>query len=299
MNHSTTKKNKVKMNTTRKIPFLKKLQKCSRSRIIGMETYKINCGKNMLVGYHTIKASEETSLHENDFVHVVLSRLQDYNKPVIVKVYDSDNFHLPFELKILKEITGYRNTPYLICDFSCKDDKNRYITKIKNNIRFCKSGENKLHFFVYEYIENGDVSDFFDKNPDKNKIKSLLLQITCVIIQLATIYNIYHGDINSGNLLIDTTNDRFIDYCIEGESITIESYGIMPKIIDYGRSNFYKKNIPIPISDVWFDVIMAFGVIYPYIQDVELKKQVYDISQTTTIHDNTTYNSLIQNLPFW
>lgn len=114
----------------------------------------------MLVGYHTIKASEETSLHENDFVHVVLSRLQDYNKPVIVKVYDSDNFHLPFELKILKEITGYRNTPHLICDFSCKDDKNRYMTKIKNNIRFCKSGENKLHFFVYEYIENGDVSDF-------------------------------------------------------------------------------------------------------------------------------------------
>jgi serine/threonine protein kinase len=241
------------MSTTQKIPFLKKLQKCSRSRIIGMETYKINCG------------------------------VQDYNKPVIVKVYDSDNFHLPFELKILKVITGYRNTTHLICDFELS----------------CKDNENKLHFFVYEYIANGDVSDFLDKNPDENKIKSLLLQITCVIIQLATIYNIYHGDINSGNLLIDTTNDGFIDYCIEGESITIETYGIMPKIIDYGRSNFYKKNVPIPISDVWFDVIMAFGVIYPYIQNVELKKQVYDISQTTTIHDNTTYNSLIQNLPFW
>ena len=244
-----------------------------------METYKINCGKNLLIGYNTIKASEETSNHKDDFVHVVLSRLKDYNKPVIVKVYDEDNFHLNIELNVLEKVTGFRNTAQLICHFSCNDDKNKYITKIKNQIRFCSNGLDKLHFFVYEYIEKGDVSDFLIKIQDKNIIVSLILQITCVIIQLASIYKIYHGDINSGNILIDTINEKTIDYCIEDEIFTIENHGIIPKIIDYGRSNFYKENVS--NDEVWFDIILALGIIYPYIQDNELKKKVLDISKKT------------------
>ena len=47
-NHSTTvKPRKQKGNTTRKTPVFEKLQKCPRSRIVGMESYKINCGKNL------------------------------------------------------------------------------------------------------------------------------------------------------------------------------------------------------------------------------------------------------------
>ena len=278
-NTKTRKNKKLKQNNTIKTSIVEKLQKCPRSRITNMETYKINCGKNLLIGYNTIKASEETSNHKDDFVHVVLSRLKDYNKPVIVKVYDEDNFHLNIELNVLEKVTGFRNTAELICHFSCNDDKNKYITKIKNQIRFCSNGLDKLHYFVYEYIEKGDVSDFLIKIQDKNIIVSLILQITFVIIQLASIYKIYHGDINSGNILIDTINEKTIDYCIEDEIFTIENHGIIPKIIDYGRSNFYKDNIS--NYDVWFDIILALGIIYPYIQDKELKKKVLDISKKT------------------
>ena len=302
--YNTTRKNKSKKNITRKTqiqtPMLEKLHKCSRSRIIGMETYKINCGKNLLLGYHTIKSAEETSLRENEFVHVVLAKLQDYDGPVVVKVYDQTNIHLPIEMRILKKITGYRNTPQLICNFSCNDDKNRYLTKIKNRMQFCNNGTNRLHFFVYEYISYGDVSDFLMKHSETKVIKSLLLQIACIIIQLATIYGMYHGDINSGNLLVDKTTDDFIDYCIEGEqqSITIESYGVIPKIIDFGRSNFYKDTIP--INDVWFDVMMAFSVLYPYIQDIELKEELYHlVSDEIIIEKDENYESLLRKLPFW
>ena len=273
-----------KRNTTKKISLVEKLNKCPRSRINGMESYKINCGKNLLLGYHTIKASEETSMHKDEFVHVVLSKLKDYDKPVVVKVYDNDNFHLHIELNILKNITGFRNTAQLICNFLCNDDKNKYITKIKKQIRFCGDGLNKLHFFVYEYISYGDVSDFLTKNQNINVIKSLILQITCVIIQLASIYKIYHGDINTGNILIDVLNKKTIDYCIEDETFIIESFGIIPKIIDYGRSNFYKGAVP--NEQVWFDIILTVGVIYPYIQNVDLKQKVFAIS-----------NKLEMNLP--
>ena len=197
-NFSKTRKNKtLKKNTTRKNAIFEKLHKCSRSRITGMESYKINCGKNLLLGYHTIKAAEETSTHKDDFVNIVLSRLRDYNKAVVVKIYDEDNFHLHIELNILQKVNGFRNTAYIICDFSCNDDK---ITKIKKQIRFCSNGFNRLHFFVYEYIAYGDVSDFLSKNNDVNIIKSLILQITCVIIQLASIYRIQHGELNNGNI---------------------------------------------------------------------------------------------------
>ena len=279
---NTIKNKTKKVNTTRKISGFEKLHKCHRSRITGMESYKINCGKNLLVGYHTIKASEETSIHKDDFVHVVLSKLKDYDKPVVVKVYDEDNFHLHIELNILKKINGFRNTVQLICDFSCNDDKNRYITKIKKQIRFCGKGLNKLHFFVYEYIAYGDVSEFLTKKQDIIIIKSLILQITCVIIQLASIYKIYHGDINTGNILIDATNEIAIDYCIDGETFIIESHGIIPKIIDYGRSNFYKGDIP--NDEVWFDIILILGVIYPYIQNDELKQKILDISKKTEMY---------------
>jgi len=298
-----TRKNKIqKANITRKISIIERLNKCPRSRITGMESYKINCGKNMLLGYNTIKAAEETSTHKDDFVHVVLSILKDYNEPVVVKVYDENNIHLHIELKILKKIKGFRNTAHLLCDFSCADDKNRYLTKIKKQIRFCGYGLDRLHFFVYEYVAHGDVSEFLIKNQNVDIIISIILQLTCVIIQLASNYSVYHGDINTGNLLLDAIDKPTVDYCIEGETFVIESYGIIPKLIDYGRSNFYKG--PISGDDVWFDIIMMLGVIYPYITNAELKKKVFDISKATelflpTLKDYFVYIRhafIIQNL---
>lgn len=259
--NKTQKTRGQKNAITRKVVSPIKLNKCARSRINGMETYKINCGKNLLVGMSSIKSPEETSMHENDFVHVLTSQLKDYNEPVIVKVYDHNNFHLPIELNILHTINGYRNSAYLICDFSCNDVKQKYEIKINHPIRFCGNGNDTLHFFVYEFIKHGDVSDFLSKKlQTKTAITSVILQTTCIIIQLASIYKIYHGDINSGNILINTFDSDIIEYCIEGETFQIESGGIMPKIIDYGQSNFYKNAVS--PDEVWFDIILALGVIY-------------------------------------
>ena len=103
--HNTRRRRKQQSskNVTRKLPSFEKLNKCPRSRITGMESYKVNCYKN----------------------------------PVVVKVYDKDNFHLHIELKILQTINGYHNTAQLICNFTCNDDKDKYNTKIIKQIRFC------------------------------------------------------------------------------------------------------------------------------------------------------------------
>ena len=299
-----TKKTKTTphQNTTRKLPPFEKLPKTRRSRIFSMETYKINCGKNKLYGYKSFtqlrslqedaqsatpstltthipsggdvlnvqwcKAAEEASMYKDDFVHVVLSKLQDYDKPVVVKVYDANKLDLLLERKILEKIRDYRNTARLICEFSCDDDKNNYITKITKQIKFCERGTNKLYFFVYEYIAHGDISDYLQKTRDIKIIKTLILQVVCVIIELATIYKVCHGDLNSGNILIDTTDEKTIEYRIGDEIVVIESNGIIPKIIDFGRSKFHTE--PINNQHVWYDIIMVITLINTYVTNYEV-----------------------------
>lgn len=265
-----TKKKTIthRKNITRKLQSFEKLPKTNRSRIFSMETYKINCDKNKLYGYKSIKESEETSMHKDDFVHVVLSKLQDYDKPVVVKVYDANKIHLLLEKKILEKIIDYRNTARLICDFSCNDDKNNYITKITKQIKFCERGTNKLHFFVYEYIANGDISDYLQKTRDIKIIKTLILQVVCVIIELATIYKVCHGDLNSGNILINTTDEKTLEYRIGDEIVVIESNNIIPIIIDFGRSKFYAE--PINNQDIWYDIIMVISLMNRYIKNYDI-----------------------------
>lgn len=261
----TKKKTATKrQNITRKLHPFEKLPKKRGSRIYCMETYKINCGKIKKYDY---KAAEETSMDKDEFVHVVLSKLQDYDKPVVVKVYDATNLQLLLEKKILDKIRGYRNTARLICEFSCDDNKKNYITKLTRQIKFCSSGTDKLYFFVYEYIAHGDISDYLQKKRDIKIIKTMILQVICVIIELATIYKISHGDLNSGNILIDKTDEKIIEYKIGDEIVSIESNGIIPKIIDFGRSKFYKEPI---IEHVWYDIIMVISLINTYVKNYKV-----------------------------
>ena len=76
---------------------------------------------------------------------------------------------------------------------------------------------------MYEYIAHGDVSDFLKGNQEVSIIKSIILQVACITMQLASIYKIYHGDINSGNILIDITNEK---YKLENLNVVIS--GVTP-----------------------------------------------------------------------
>ena len=290
----TIKNRNSPSNTTRKKRpnqlVFEKLPKTSRSHIYGMESYKIYCGKNLLLGYESIKAAEETSMDKDNFVHVIMSTLENYNEPVVVKIYDSENGHLYTEINILKKVKDYRNTARLICHFSCNDDKTSYFRKIIKTmkpIQFCSKGTRLLHFFVYEYIANGDISDFFTKNNDINLIKAMTLQITAVIIELALVYNVIHGDINSGNILVDTTEEKTLDYTIDGKTYTIETHGWMPKMIDYGKSRFYTHRI-ITADDVWLDIISALNIISMYVQSNKIKKNIIDLFIHERYFENVT-----------
>jgi hypothetical protein len=71
---------RTRTNTTRKNMGITKLKKCPRSRRTGMESFKINCGINLL---NTIKGAEETSTDKDDFVNVSL-HLLTFQLPIYI-----------------------------------------------------------------------------------------------------------------------------------------------------------------------------------------------------------------------
>jgi hypothetical protein len=76
--------------------------------------------------------------------------------------------------------------------------------------------------------------------------------------------------LNSGNILIDKTDEKNIEYKIGDEVVVIESNGIIPKIIDFGRCKFYNQHI---IDNyVWHDIIMAISLIEIYANNDEVKQ---------------------------
>ena len=291
-----------------------------------------SCKNNEITGIQSIKSSEEdensddhrsvefrrdaenvveasTGDEPNEFVHVIKSVLDNYKKPVIVKIHDSVSYFVEKEITALNKLSEFENSVKKICDFSCfgcgirsiaedtthvlkddigdlqnMDDKARWKHMINHPIKFCNNKKNRLHFIVLEYIENGDIDLFFSKNPSKEMICSFFLQIELSIIKLALDYRISHGDLNSGNILISGTEKSRIHYKIMGKEYRIASHGIIPKFIDYGRStNYVGKIYPSYILD---DIYTCLSVLVIYMKNEELKTKfqqfIVDESKTNT-----------------
>jgi serine/threonine protein kinase len=202
------------------------LKKKGGSRFKDIHTVKI-CKSSDLIGIQTIKNSNEGS---NDFVHVIhlcafsmrvepllftdknahsgaiskrnviQSVLKEYNKPVIVKILDESSIFLQKELNAIRRLTDYEYSVQMICDFSCMDNMSRWSQNHKGNIEFCSGNRDKLHFIVYEYIEDGDISDYLP-NATQKEIACIFFQLSMAVIMLAYKYGLTHGDLHSGNIL--------------------------------------------------------------------------------------------------
>ena len=152
-----------------------KLKKNKKSRSPDVDTVKISCENNNIVGNETIKSSEETSMNDEDFVHVIKSILTEYNKPVVVKIHSSSTIQVKKELLALNKLKDFQNSVKLICDFSCMDDKTRWKKPVLKPVKFCNNKTDSLHFIVLEYIENIQFESFFNRKPSSEELYSIFL----------------------------------------------------------------------------------------------------------------------------
>ena len=125
-------------------------------------------------------------------------------------------------------------------------------------------------WFVLEYIENKPYESLFTISNEE--FYSIFMQIELAIIILALDYRISHGDLNSGNILIAKTNNKIIKYNISGKCHNIKSFGIIPKLIDYGRCSNYIGRGKICAEPIIDDVFIAFSVLRMYLNQNNQKK---------------------------
>jgi hypothetical protein len=50
--------------------------------------------------------------------------------------------------------------------------------------------------------------------------------------------------------------------------VAIESHGIIPIIIDFGRSKFYSESVN--KMDIWYDIIMVISLINRYVKNYDV-----------------------------
>jgi serine/threonine protein kinase len=258
------------------------LKKKSGGRFKDVRTIKIteNCQNNKLKGIQTLKDSNEGGVDPNNFVHVIKSVLKEYNKPVIVKILDATSIFVKKELNIIQRLQDYEYSVQMICNFSCMDDKSRWNENYSGNVDFCNKKNDNLHFIVYEYIEDGDISEYLSI-ATKKEVACIFFQLSMAIIILAYKYNITHGDLHTGNILMYKTDKSKVKYTYDNDSFYIQTNGFIPIFIDYGMSKIMK---PVP-ENIMDDIFIAIQNCIPYIN-----KKYRNVFQTF-LNDQFTKNS--------
>jgi serine/threonine protein kinase len=259
------------------------LLKTGGARMHNVDTYKVSCLANDILGIESIKSATELGQDANEFTHLIKSILQAPKQTVIVKIHDSRSLFIKNELECLQRLNGFRNVVKHICNFTCQDDKKRWMALALNTkTTLCNiKGNDSLHMLVMEYIENGTIDKLFALNLNLKQIKSFFLQIALAIMEMGANYKVYHGDLNSGNILFVNTLQKHITYNVFDKIYKIKSYGRYPVFIDFGRGGLYdaKAKNKYLILD---DVMIGLSVLVNWITDAEIKihlqQVVYDLS---------------------
>lgn len=218
------------------------LKKGGGSRFKDVDTYKVVCSKpsEYIEIARSLKSAD---------AHVAIANLRSFKKQSVVKVLSSKNKHARKEIDILQRLKNFHHVVQYLCSFQCYDSKTRWMTPLETPTTACitsKKDKQKLTFIVMEYIENGDLVAFLqDPRRTANELLSFLLQSCLVIATLGYKYNISHGDLNSGNILVRKTNKE-TTYFIHSKrktKIEIKTYGFMPVFLDFGESEFYHEGL--------------------------------------------------------
>lgn len=268
---------------------LEYLAKKGGSRLHDVATYRGTCEGKDLTGFTTLKPWEEVA-DDRVFTHVFLANLGKNAKldtSFVIKAYEHGTVFAKRELKVWKRLqnTAFkRHIPRYICDFSCLDDKSRWFKNINKKTPVCLTdGIDTLHFFVMEYVRNGDVNDFI-KSTTHLQHRSLLLQVLLMIADLAYNYRIYHGDLNSGNILVRTTSKKTVKYRIKNKVFTVKTHGFVPMLVDFALSHVMPITATVRSSLVTDDIMTACHVLSNSMENT-LKQNV---KQFTLDEGNTT-----------
>lgn len=273
-----------------------KLPKKNKSRLLDQDTYKIVCEdpETHIKAIQTFKSGKETGSDVSEFTHVALGILKKFKKQCVIKVHYTKSYFTKKEIEISEKL---EDCPYAlkhICTYTCIDSKERWMETLKKPQKTCKDkgGNDDLTFMIMPYIQDGDVCDFINK-ASKEEIVTLFLVTAVAITEIAK-YNVSHGDLNSGNILITHRKPALKTIKVGNAKYTFNTYGIHPLFIDFGRGHVYHSKIA--QSHIIDDILTMFSVLVNYVPLQSLKEELNNIIMSISKHSNPRLSQVFKQL---
>lgn len=92
----------------------------------------------------------------------------------------------------------------------------------------------------WKFIDGCTLSDAFEEHLYSDSvIASVVCQVIFAIFELQEKFRFVHGDLQSGNVMLEVTKDDFYTYNIDGHMFRIPTHGFRAVIIDFGASTFW------------------------------------------------------------
>ena len=227
-----------------KINNIKHLKKTRNSRQDHIKTYASFCNTNKK------KQSVEKWLIPQKIINIkkddskIINGLMN-KENFVIKIQTYDNITksiIENEVKWNKRLNNLNNNNFIkyFCDFTCKDNIKKYNKNVAIK-KICKKNNKNdklLHFNIIELVKDGvNLKDFLTKVDSHSHFKSVLNQLILSYIQAYEKFNFLHGDMNYGNIIIRSTNNKTKEYKIRNKTYLINTHGIEPVYLDFGNSS--------------------------------------------------------------
>lgn len=207
------------------------------------------------------------------------------------------NYFVTNELQLLQHLKDCTNVVQYICHFTCQDDIHRWMKHLNMSSErtpCLENGKDALTFIVMEYIQDGDLEAFLRQQRHAKYTMAFFKLVALVIMELGDVYKVYHGDLNSGNILMKKTTKQYKTFKIDGKTYRAETNGYVPVLIDFGRGGTYcatAKNRKQIISDVF----LAWSVMVMWLadEDASLRRRMEEMVSVECQRKRLRYSEVL------
>lgn len=162
-----------------------------------------------------------------------------------------------------------------------------------------KCGSDTSSDKLITFMENIPGPKIYETKLSNNKLTSIFVQVLMIFVLF--LYNgMNHFDLHKDNIILSKTTYKSITYTLGDKSITVPTYGILVKIIDFGNVGFLQSSgkvllsLPNPLSDYrsspWYFYQAGIEVFVGGFPDFPGKDEIFNawkLSNVITYKENS------------
>jgi len=264
--------------------------------------YKLDC-QTIIDKSENVDTKEwlnlEKQIEHDSEDYILYNALLEKNKQIVVKIGPEK---LKYEYEIGKLLDTLKIPTFLeyICIFNCLDDFYKMKGKSKDEKKFinskrsflCKKEGGIINVLVMPYINSGSIDKYNWTKDNFIILKNIIKHIVISILYSALKIGFIHTDAHLGNIMIQKTKRKTINY---GDFYNLEVIGsIIPVIMDYDRALIQEEYIDLTL--VYNDIRKVFSLL-----DTELKikfniSKLLDLLRLLTINKTKITKEICDNI---